>query len=198
VSGVAVGSPPDGRPGVWLDFSARLGSDQDIERTGWECDLVEGAIADALNQQDLGHVTGSTIDAVLPNGTHEDIGGGMGDVKAGQSFTNASDASIQSELSTTLKADNLTPVSINILHADQPAPAVIAETADPKEAATSAASTVKALFGGSHPPTFEGFYFEVLDTSGNPLFALSYAYRSASGRQWVTRSLADTFSLQTL
>jgi hypothetical protein len=187
---------PGPRPaGIWLHFVVAVPSREvGTDRAQWEADLIEGAIADALASSGT-TVGGSTIDWRLPDGTIlPNQGGGMGDIVPGQTFSNASDASITATLKKGLADNGLIPTSIAILHADQAAPAVIAVTSDPRAAAAAASSTIRALFG-QNPPFYEGYYFEVRDLSGKPLFIQSASFRSGSGRQWVDPSLADVTSL---
>jgi hypothetical protein len=206
VVSVKVGDPPnaDQPSGSWLNFVARApagygttasGWQAESIRSAWETDLVAGAIGDAASERNLGHVAGSTISGVQPDGTTvTDLGGGIGAVPAGQAFSGDSATAVTTNVKSALTASGLDLVSADVLHADQPAPAVVAQTTDPAKAAANAQATVNSLFGG-HPPTYEGYYLEVRDSTGNPVYVVSFAYRAASGRQWVDPAFASKSSL---
>lgn len=163
-------------------------------RAQWESDLVEGAVADMLADGPNRVVT-SQIDVRLPDGsTLDDIGGGMGDILPGQQFSTASDSEIRSDITAKLSAAGLTPDSLEILRALQPAPAVIATTTNPTRAAESANDTVRSLFG-QNPPVYEGYYFEIRDANGKPILLQSASFRSGSGRLWVSPSVERVSSL---
>jgi hypothetical protein len=183
---------PGARPGIYLHFVVDAdAADQTAIRAEWGADLVEGAVADAFAFGGQGRVVGSTIDLSLPNGSVlPDVTGGMGDITPGQDFSSASDEQIKSTLAAALNNDGLTPVSIDILHADQPAPAVVAETNDPEGAAAKVDQTLHDLFG-MNPPIYEGFYFELRDSGGTPLVIASAAYRAGAGRSWTNPQVAD-------
>jgi hypothetical protein len=200
-----VTDPPtsDHPAGPWLSVVAHVpdgyatqsqGWQPAFLEAGWQADLVAGAISDAAAEHGLGKVAGATISGLLSDGsTVPSIGGGIGAVTTGQSFSADSDEQISAALKEVLTAADLVPLSVNVLHADQPAPAVIAQTADPAKAAANAESTINSLFGG-HPPKYEGYYLEVRDTTGAPVFVVSYAYRAGSGRRWVDPKFQDSLS----
>ena len=198
VVSASIGRRPstNSRPGIWLHFQTAVGAvDQAAIRPQWEADLIEGAVADALAATDGEHVAGSTIDWLLPDGrVLPNMGGGMGDVVPGQMFSDLAAGAIKLTLKQRLAQAGLEPTSIEVLHADQPAPAVVATTNDPRSAARAAASTIRLLFG-QDPPIFEGYYFEVRDRSGAPVFIQSAAFRSGAGRLWVRPSVEDVSTL---
>jgi hypothetical protein len=192
--GVARGPQP--RKGAWLHFVvAAPAQDERVARPEWEADLVEGAVADALEAATGNSVADSRIDLKLPDGTIvEDASGGMGEIAPGQDFTTGSDLTIKDHLRAELTRRGLTPVSIDVLHADQPAPAVVATTTDARRAARDANETIGSLFGTS-PPTYEGYYLEIRDVNGTPVLIESAAFRSGSGRLWVRPDLEDVASV---
>jgi hypothetical protein len=73
---------------------------------------------------------------------------------------------------------------------------VVAQTSDPRATAASAVRIMSELFGGS-TPRYEGFYFEVVDASGNLVLVQSSANRTGAGRDWVEPSVQDVSSIQT-
>jgi len=198
VAGAAIGSAPaipGIRPGLWLRFSVDQLAGDDILRPEWEANLVSGAISDALATYHLAPLAGTRIDVTRPDGqVQEDASGGVGDILSGQSFSSESDSAIVARLRSELASAGLAAVSIDLLHADQPAPVVIAKTDSPAVAAADARQTIRALFGAD-PPYYEGYYFEVMDSSGDPVFIQTAAFRLGVGGQWVNPSYAGVTSL---
>jgi hypothetical protein len=189
---------PNPRPGHVLHFVvAAPAQDERATRPEWEADLVEGAVADALatSAKGLGVVADARIDLRLPNGTlMPDASGGMGDIQPGQSFSSTSTSDIEAAVRTELARRNLRPISIDVLHADQPAPAVVARTDDARAAARAANETIRALFG-IDPPKYEGYYLEIRDGKSLPVLVASAAFRSGSGRLWLRPDVEDVASL---
>lgn len=177
---------PGAQNGIYLHFVlAAESTNEESIRSEWEADVVQGAVADALAEHGQQPVVGSSMDLLLPNGaTAPNVTGGMGDVTVGQSFSSANDHDIKTALANALSARGLTLRSISILHADQPAPAVVVTADDPAAAVAASQQTVSEVFGQA-PPTYEGFYFEIDDASGAPIAIDSAAYRSGAGRSWV-------------
>lgn len=187
---------PNPRKGVWLHFVvAAPAQDERVARPEWEADLVEGAVADALEASTGQTVADSRIDLRLPDGTIvQDASGGMGDIAPGQNFTDAPDNSIEENLSSELSRQGLSPVSIDVLHADQPAPVVIATTPDARKAAQHANELIAALFG-TNPPKYEGYYLEIRDAKAIPVLIEAAAFRSGSGRLWIRPDVEDVASV---
>jgi hypothetical protein len=183
---------PGARPGNYLHFVVKApATDERSMRAEWEADLIEGAVADAYAAHGHAPVVGSVVDVELPSGqVAENAAGGMGDVNAGQDFSSSSDAWIESDLKQKLDAVKLTPLSVFIEHVDQPAPAVVLRTDSPSSAVADAANTLRTLFGHS-PATYEGYYFELQDSSSKPILIMSTAYRTGAGRDWVTPAYAN-------
>jgi hypothetical protein len=166
----------------------------DAIRAQWETELIEGSVADALAGTAT-PVVSSVIDAKLANGeVHQNIGSGMGDVVPNQAFSSASDSEINADLRKKLAMAELTVDSIDILHATEPAPAVVVSTQDPR-AAAGAANDIKLSLFGQNPPRYEGFYFEIRGVDGSPVLITSAAFRSGAGRLWFSPSVADVLSL---
>jgi hypothetical protein len=136
------------------------------------------------------------IDLQLPDEkTLPDVGGGMGDIVPWQAFMAPSDDAIRSSITHGLAQAGLNLTSFEVLRASQPAPAVVATTTDPKGTAALASQIVRSLFG-QNPPFYEGYYFEVRDTKGQPVFVQSTAFRTGAGRLWISPSVADVASLK--
>jgi hypothetical protein len=187
---------PKPRSGAWLHFVvAAPAQDERATRPEWEADLVEGAVADALEASTGQRVVDSRIDLKLSDGpVVNDASGGIGDIDPRQDFSNGSDADIKASLSAELAQQHLTPVSIDVLRAAQPAPVVVATTTDPRRAAKDANTIIGALFG-IDPPKYEGYYLEIRDTSSKPVIIESAAFRSGSGRVWVRPDLEAVASV---
>jgi hypothetical protein len=194
---LAAPPPASGAPsGTYLHFTVDApAADQRADRGEWEAAVLAGAVADAFVSHGFPRIVGATVDVRLADGkVVPNVSGGMGDVVPGQSFSDASDNAIASEVRSKLPAFGLTPVSISILHADQPAPAVVAKTSNPTAAAANAEATVISLFG-RQPPHYEGYYLEVEDSSGNPVYIASASFRSGIGGTWFRDSVRSSFSI---
>jgi len=187
---------PRPRKGPWLHFVvAAPARDERVARPEWEADLIEGAVSDALEASTGDVIADSRMDLRLPGGeVVKDASGGMGQIAPGQDFTNASDAEVKASLGAQLARYGLAPVSIDVLHADQPAPAVVATTGDAGRAARDANEIIGALFG-TNPPTYEGYYLEIRDGKAAPVLIETAAFRSGSGRLWVRPDVEDVASV---
>lgn len=163
-------------------------------RPRWEVDLLQGAIAEALAAWTPPvKVSGAGTTIERPNGTVLVDRGEMGDIGARLLFTIAADADVRETVRETLSELGLAPVSIEILRAIQPAPAVVARTSEPEAAARAAASTIGTLFG--RPSRFVGYYFEVRGPGDEPLFVQAASFRTGAGTTWVSPALEDVISL---
>lgn len=160
----------------------------------WQADIVQGVVAEAFANQGLPPIAGSTFTGELPSGQTVDIGGGMGNIQPGQSYSSDDDSAITQRITDLLPQWNLTLSSIHILHAGQPAPAVFVTTNDPNAAAAAATPIVRTLFG-QDPPLYEGYYFQVNDTKGNLVLLQSAAFRDGAGQGWADPSVAASSSL---
>lgn len=190
---VAAPATAGARAGRAVAFRVKVPSEgAGVVRSAWEADLLQGVVADAAAGSEP--IVASMIEAVLPGGRIIELTGGMGDISPAQSFDAPSNAAVQRDIRVALGAAGLRVVVVTIMHAGQPAPAVVAEAVDPRAAAAGAAAAVQSLFG-SDPPRYEGYYFEVRDTEGNPLFVQSASFRTGAGRLWVSPSVQDVVSL---
>jgi hypothetical protein len=175
----------DGFP--WFYATVRVPSLKDgatIEPL-WEADLVEGAVADRSGDSNDIHQQfgGSSFTLLLPNGEQIPEEGGLGNVQRGQVYSDQSDDDIRASVTQVLDRFSLTPVSIKVYRAWQPAVAVVASTDDVSQAAKRYLDLTSALFGD--PPTYEGWYLELRDDSGTPFLRASQALRVAAGRIWI-------------
>lgn len=183
---------PGSHPGTVLNFElSTQGAGKDASRAQWETDIVAGAVADKLAGT-LDKVVSTTIGA--SDGSHPELVGGMGDIVPDQNFSSASDTEIRASVLEELAKAHLTLISLDILRASQPAPAVVALTSDPPGAAKAANDTIRSMFG-QDPPKYEGYFFDVRDRSGNSIFTQSAAFRTGAGRLSFSKSVADVISL---
>jgi hypothetical protein len=162
----------------------------------WEADLLEGAVVELYGasgnaRNSLG---GATFDLELPNGALlRGYDGGLGDVAVGQQFNEDPDSEVAASVRAVLARFELQPVSIDILRALRPAPAIVASTAHPEAAARGFAQFIKALFGT--PPSYEGYFVSIEDRSGNPVLTASASFRTGAGRCWIARKYIAEASL---
>jgi hypothetical protein len=188
---------PGIRAGQYLHFVVAIPADDERDmRAKWEADVIAGALADTFADRGASPIVGTVIDGKLPDGTIVPaIGSGFGDIVNGQDFSNSDPSHLKAAVAQALSGVGLRPITVDVLSADQAAPAVVAETSDPVTAATNAAETIRAVFG-TNPPNYEGFYLEVRDQAGKPVFIESAAYRSGVGRQWFSPQVKDIISVQ--
>ena len=174
--------------GRWLRFTAATQGDEASEsRPLWEADLVAAAVRDRLHalgiQPDL---VGVQVIANLPGGQTRDLGGGVGNTVFGQAFSSSTDASIRAAIARAADRLGLSLASVQILHALQPAPAVVVKSADPAAFVASYPAIWNQLFGRA---VYEGVYLEAVDASGRPFYVGGAVYRSGAGLQWIRRDL---------
>ena len=153
----------------------------------WIANLVVGALRDELFKNQNAPVISSRISVQLPDGTIlRNIGGGVGDVELGQVFSSASDSDIRNSINAAASTAGYTVDSIDIMHADQPAPAVVLVTDDPSAAATDPDSLLTAIFGP--PGTYEGEYLEVRGPDGTVALIQGSSFRTGVGQRWVNQA----------
>lgn len=186
----AVEAPPELKDGKWLYFTVKAQSDSwEAIRSVWEADLVAGVFRDAM------HALGETLFATrialaLPDGRVVDSSfGGLGDVTFHQQFDSPDLASSDEELRDLASREGLKVLSIDYLKIDQIAPILVLETSEPARVVHDSGQLVLKLFGD--PPRYEGYYLEVRDSGGDPVFVQSTAFRAGAGRWWVRPDLDD-------
>jgi hypothetical protein len=198
-----IGAPPagSGRSGPWLYVDVKvpgLSNGLDVEPM-WEADLIQGAVAEESSVSANLHddFAGSTFNALLPDGTTvPDESGGMGDVARGQLFSTEGDALVEESIRSAAGTLGLHVISVNVLHADGPAPSVVAETTDPAGATQGLMSELRTLFGA--PPRYDGYYLELRDATGNVFVRTSAALRTGAGRFWINPVYASSSPIKTL
>jgi hypothetical protein len=193
----SVPTPPDFLAGQWLHTAVTAGSDgPEAVRSFWEADLVAGALRDAMHNYGNTPLYASEIDLQLPDGTvMTGASGGIGDVAYDQEFTGDVTADgLNHDILSVLVDAGLTIKSVAIINADQSAPAIVAETSDPAGFVAKADPTLVAAYGV--PPRYEGYYLEVDDEAGAPVFIQSTSFRTGVGRRWVRPDLDPRHRVQ--
>jgi hypothetical protein len=195
---VRLGKSPSGdlRQGRWFYATANAPAIRDgleIESL-WQLDLLQGAVAESVgtstgNLADA--IVGSTFDIQLPNGTLvPNVSGGAGDVAAGQVFGTGvpkSDAAVVLRAQSVLKKQGLVPGSVRVLRVGAPAISVTATIPNGRRLSGGLDQLRRAILG--EPPVYEGYYFDIRDSLGNPLLKTSAAFRTGAGRLWVKPGL---------
>lgn len=150
----------------------------------WLGNLITGALRDELYATGQTPLFSSLVSVDLPNGSQaSDVGGGIGAIRLGQVFSSASDPQVKSQIESAAAAAGYVVDSTDVVHADQPAPAVVVTTSDPQAAAASPDQVLTAIFGPSG--TYEGEYLEVRAEDGTLVFVQGSAFRSGVGQRWV-------------
>jgi hypothetical protein len=158
-------------------------------RAEWEADLLQGAIAESIHAAGVGEVVGSRVSWRLPDGTVlENRSGGMGDIAPEQLFDEESDAQLVARVESRLAAAGLTPETVEIVRAGQPAPAIVVTSQQPRTDVSQAWSTINDIVG--RPPRYEGYYFEIRDDQNATVFIQSAAFRTGAGRHYIATSYA--------
>ncbi|MCW2780007.1 MAG: hypothetical protein JWR35_456 [Marmoricola sp.] len=190
---VSFDKPPafDNRPGWWMYATVKGTSTSKGEYLSavWEAELAQGGVADRLaggksNLADV--IVGSSI-WVDTGGGHkpEVLGGGAGDVAAGQIFgsqaSDESDASIRKRVKMTLRAYGLRPKRVRVLHPLGPAVYATATVNDPTILRGKWTALGISLDANA---AYEGIYLEIDKPDGTPLVRASHAYRTGSSSVW--------------
>lgn len=185
----------DQGPGVSLAFDVPTdGTLAENLHSVWRADLVQGVITEALAAGPT-PVIGSTIRGELPSGETINLGGGMGYIQPGQSYSSGSDAIIKAQVSSLLPQWNLDARSIDVLHVGQPEPEVVVTTTDPIATAAAALSIINGLFWDQAYPIYDGYFFQVDNADGTPILVQAVSYRAGKGHYWAAPSIESASSL---
>jgi hypothetical protein len=191
----ASGLPPRDVSGtLWLHATvrARAASEAETTKPIWEANLLTGDLRDALYADGLQPLVSSTVSVALPDGrVLDDVAGGIGNVRAGQVFSSASPAKVETTLRAAAKAAGLQIGSIEVFDVDQPAPAVVATTTHPLAVASDPDKITNALFGepGS---TYEAYYLQIKDRSGVTVLVEGADFRTGVGLRWANPGFSGT------
>jgi hypothetical protein len=184
------GPPPDYQPnggpgetGKWAYFTVRASSEsREAIRAIWEADLVAGVLRDGMLAN--GEVLFSTrTSLLLPDGTTiPNVAGGIGNVSPNEQFNTPPAKEVPNQIENAASAAGLHVQSIQVLLPAQPAPVVVATIEDPTAVSEEWPALATKIFG--QPPTYEGYYLEVRDTEGRPIFIQATDFRIGAGHQW--------------
>jgi hypothetical protein len=183
-------APPELLEGEWLRIeipTPKLGPE--INRSIWEANLVAGAFRDELRHRGLPGLAASHVFAVLPDGRRVKVGGGVGNVVAGQQFSTLGPDAIHTAIRAGAAEAHLRVSSISVLRPLQLAPAVVGVAEDVVAFVREADRNIRLIFGP--PGTYEGEYLEVHDASGGIVFVHAASFRTGVGQRW-TRADLDT------
>jgi hypothetical protein len=201
ISSVGLGGPPAGvretddpsvpnspafAKSLWLRVTVKASAltEEATTKPIWLGNLVTGALRDKLYAAGQTPLFSSLVSVDLPDGSKaSDVGGGVGGIKLGQIFSSASDNAIKSQIQSVATAAGYAVDSVDVVHADQPAPAVVVTTSDPQAAAANPDQVLSAIFGP--PGTYEGEYLEVRAQDGTLAFVQGSAFRTGVGQRWI-------------
>ena len=169
---------------LYITVKAPVETEEATTKPLWLGNLITGALRDELYASAHAPLRSSVVSLTLADGHEVALaGGGVGAVTPGQVFSSASDQQIREQITAAAQTAGLTVDSIDIVHADQPAPAVVVTTSDPQAAAANPDALLTSLFG--EPGTYEGEYLEVRAPDGTLVFVQGSAFRTGVGQRWV-------------
>jgi hypothetical protein len=190
--------PPDAcRTAPWLYVEAKVPSTEgtlgETARAEWESWLLTGAVAElsATGPNLADAVSGASIKYLLPDGsTGSTADSGVepiGEMAAGQSFTDAADAVVVPKVTGVLKSFGLSPITVSVLHPVDDALVVIASTPSP-DALHGQVQELTAQLSGNFVE-YEGIYLEIRLPDGQPIYRSGGAARYGAGLEWVKPGL---------
>ena len=142
----------------------------------WVDSVVSGDIAEVFVDRRL---------PALSTWIGDDGSGGPIDIVAGQRFSTTSDAHIFQRIHSIVTRAGLTLVSVRVIRAGEPAPAVIVKSSHPVQALKGSHAVINRLFG-ARTPVYEGDFYEIENAHGQPVLATSVSFRTGLGSQWVS------------
>jgi hypothetical protein len=148
---------------------------------------VTGAFRDDLQVRGLTPPSGSEILVQLPDGSLLRPIRGIGNVRFGQQFVGGPPSTIESDISRRATDARLQVKSVATLTPAQPTPILITETGDARLAAATLDNELAQIFGS--PNTYEGYYFEIDDSDGEPIAIQAAAFRAGVGQRWIRPDL---------
>lgn len=169
---------------VTYDLAVNSTDGANISQALWEGDMFVGAAADEYYARGFGNLVDANGTLVTPDGGLQAIGGGVGHVVRGQIFASIP-ADIASSVSTAASGVGLHSVQVETLPVIQSALIIHAVSDSPASdvAAFRSQGGLDYLLG--QPATnFEGVYFEIDDSAGNPVDIVWYAPRDGSSGWW--------------
>jgi hypothetical protein len=194
---LAVGRPSENGPAMGTAANDALNVTVTAKGRGalavkseWEAELLGSAVNDELIAHGLAGLSTVAVTLELPSGELVRVGSAYGNVVPEQQFKTTSAGTFERELRTGVADVGLTLNSITFERPQQLAPVIYATTADPPEWVHKAEreETFQTMLGNYRD--LEGFYIEVDDVSGNPVWVSSMSNRAGSGGSWIRPDLA--------
>jgi hypothetical protein len=174
--------------GVTCDLAVDSIRDSGITKALWERDLFMGAVRDEFAAQGFGNVIDGRSTLVTPDGSRYPDGGGVSiGVPTNQVFDAAPTSATVASATSALGFRSAQTSTMRVL---QDA-VVITAVSDSPAADISAYLQKGGLQGllGQSPMNFEGVYFEVDNTAGNPVYIADTAPRDGGGGWWADPSI---------
>ena len=160
-----------------------------IARASWESDLIAGALFTAFTEAHLAPPSSVDLTVVLPDGTRDHVGGGLGKVVPDQIFDPVTPQT-QTRIQQNATAQGLTDVRVSTFQVVNDVIQIHAKTTASPAAAASRFFKAHGLDGllGQSENDFEGVYFQLDDEQGNPILIESTAPRAGAGGYWAAAS----------
>jgi hypothetical protein len=157
----------------------------------WEADLLAGAVNDELVAHGLRGLSTLTTSLELPDGSVIPVGSGYGNVVAGQQFDESAPSVLASSIKSGIAAVGLQLARITFEKPEQLAPVIYATTSNPAGWVQRAErdETYRAILGNYR--NLEGWYIEVDDSNGKPVWIGSMANRDGDGSSWTRPDLTS-------
>jgi hypothetical protein len=171
-----------------LDVDASAPGAAGVAQAMWAGSLVGGALRTALSQARLTPPQSVNITLVRPDGSREELGGGIGKVIPNQVFNPVS-AALQGQIKKQAASEGWTNVQISTFELLNDVVEIHATTADAAAGAKAFmdAGGLDSLLGES-PNDFEGTYFELDDAQGDPILISTAAPRAGAWTFWADPS----------
>jgi hypothetical protein len=172
-----------------VNIAAPADRGPEISRASWESDLVGGALFTGFTQANLAPPFGVDLTLVLPDGTRDQVGGGLGKVVPNQVFDSVT-PEIQTRIAQNAGAQGLRNVRVTTFQVVNDVIEIhAATTAAPAKAASNfyKAGGIDGLLGQSENH-FEGVYFQLDNAQGNPILIQTTAPRAGAGGYWAAPS----------
>lgn len=188
-----LGTPPDDRniPNSWLYATVKVSSmdDSATQLPRWEASLAEGVIAEKLATSRVvsDAILGSSITAVMPDGSTADLGGGIGYVLVGQKFDDSADSVVIDDIQAKLTAAGVSAEQVRVLHPQDNAVYIVGVVQDIRSVPQGFMGIVNEVFGDLNvtDAKYEGYYLQLDDSDGNPIAIGTAAFRIGAGSSWI-------------
>lgn len=197
VSGGLGPAPADflrnGYSGTWVFFVVEAPTAEGPQRirATWDAVIAAGAFRDEMQSAGLPVPQGYAIAVRRPDGTSNPYSAWpFGNVAYGQQFRAAdSSAAAESEIQDRVVTAGLKPVEIDVLAPRDLAVAAVTQIADAGaiQSRPDVDRMIETTFSDFYE--YEGFYFEIQDRAGTPLFVLARSFRTGIGLSYAALSL---------